>query len=238
MGSSADWAPVVEALHRDAFCLTVDLAGHGDSVDRPSHLYTMEGMSQALADVLDDAGVDRCSIVGYSMGGRVALYFSVHHPDRVCRLALESASPGLRTEEERAERRQVDEQRADCIEDDLSAFLEEWYRQPLFSSLARHDLVEEMVTRRRKNDSGELARVLRGVGPGNQPSLWERLDDLQMPTLVLTGSLDQKYRRVTKDTADRLPDSHRVVVPNAGHNVHAERPQAFLAHLVQFLETT
>lgn len=238
MGSSADWQPVVQALAQDAYCLTVDLPGHGRSVDEPCHFYTMEGATQALADVLDDAGVERCTLVGYSMGGRVALYFSVYHAHRVRRLGLESASPGLRTDDERARRRAIDEERAHRIEDDLGAFLENWYQKSLFASLAQHDLVEEMVTRRKANDSSELARALRGLGPGHQPSLWGKLGELSMPTLVLTGTLDEKYQRVTEETVQRIPDARRVVVPRAGHNVHAERPQAFLSHLVQFLTNT
>ena len=238
MGQGGDWASVVSALDREAFSLTIDLPGHGASLYGPDHLYCMEGATQALADVLDDAGVDRCTLVGSSMGGRVALYFALFHPDRVHRLVLESASPGIDGVEARAERRALDARRAERIRGDLDAFLRDWYRQPLFASLARHDLIEEMVGRRRTNDSEELARALRGLSPGRQPSLWPHLGDLSVPTLVLTGALDDKYADITAEAAARMPGARRVLVPEAGHNVHAERPQAFLSRLVHFLHTT
>lgn len=238
MGAGTDWRPVVSALEEEAFSLTLDLPGHGASLDGPDHLYCMEGATQALADVLDDARVDRCTLVGYSMGGRVALYFALFHPGRVHRLVLESASPGIDDEAARAERRALDAERARRIREDLDAFLRDWYRQPLFASLRRHDLVAEMVARRRANDPAELARALRGLSPGRQPSLWGRLEDLSPRTLVLTGALDDKYAETTAEATARIPDARRVLVPGAGHNVHAERPQAFLAHLVHFLHTT
>jgi 2-succinyl-6-hydroxy-2,4-cyclohexadiene-1-carboxylate synthase len=188
--------------------------------------------------VLDEVGIHRCSLVGYSMGGRVALYFALFHPERVRRLVLESASPGLPTEAERAERREVDEQRARRIEDDLETFLEDWYRKSLFASLSRHGLVEEMVRRRVANNADEVAQALRGLSPGEQPSLWNRLPELDVPTLVLTGALDDKYCAITERTAKHIPKARRVVVPGAGHNVHAERPQAYLAQLGRFFDET
>lgn len=238
MGSTAEWAPIVEALETEAFCLMVDLPGHGRSVDRPAYEYTMEGATQALADVLDEVGIDRASMIGYSMGGRVALYFSVHHPARVERLVLESASPGLKTEEARAERRALDAERAECIQQDLPGFLQDWYRKPLFASLAHHRLVETMVERRQDNDPEELARVLEGLGPGRQPSLWGELETVRASALVMTGALDEKYEAITGETAQELPKARRVLVPEAGHNVHAERPQAYLAELCRFLDDT
>jgi len=238
MGSSRDWQPVIDALSREAYCLTVDLPGHGQSLHGPDYLYTMEGATQALADVLDEAGIQQCSLVGYSMGGRVALYFSLFHPKRVRRLGLESASPGVSNGEERVQRRFLDDERADRIQEDIEGFLENWYQQPLFASLDRHGLVEKMVATRSMNDADELARALRGLSPGEQPSLWDRLPDLSVPTLVLTGALDDKYKAITEQTAERIETARRVVVPDAGHNVHAERPQAFLAHLGRFLKST
>jgi 2-succinyl-6-hydroxy-2,4-cyclohexadiene-1-carboxylate synthase len=238
MGAGSDWAPVVSALETTVFSVTVDLPGHGRSLHGPDHLYCMEGATQALADVLDDAGIDRCTLVGYSMGGRAALYFSLFHPNRVHRLVLESASPGIEGEEARARRRAVDAERARRLQEDLDAFLWDWYRKPLFASLERHGLVEEIVEKRRANDPEELARALRGLSPGRQPPLWGRLQDLAPPTLVLTGALDEKYAETTAQVYTQIPNGRRVLVPEAGHNVHAERPQAFLAHLDDFLRTT
>lgn len=236
MGSAADWRVITDALATDAYCIAVDLPGHGASTGRDGYEYSMEGTTQALADVLDDAGVDRCTLVGYSMGGRVALYFAVHHAKRICRLVLESTSPGINDPEARDDRLRVDRERAAHIEADYTAFLQDWYRMPLFASLERHDLVDTMVQRRADaNAPSEVARALRGLGPGVHAPLWDALPGLSHPVLVLTGALDAKYVDVTAQVAARNDRIRRVVVPDAGHNVHAERPQAFLAHLVDFI---
>jgi len=235
MGSAADWAPITQALSDDAHCLLVDLPGHGQSVGRPAHEYSMEGATQAVADVLDDAGVQDCTLVGYSMGGRVSLYFSIFHPDRVHRLVLESASPGLTSSVDRLARRELDAERARQIQADLPAFLQEWYRMPLFYSLSTYGLVESMIETRSQNDPDELARALVGLSVGAQPSLWERLGDLDIPLLMLAGALDTKYVQMVRHMALSLRRSETLIVPDAGHNIHAERPQAFIAHLVHFL---
>ncbi len=238
MGSSADWASIVQALGDEFYSLTIDLPGHGRSLDRPEEAYSVLGATEAVVETLDATGVDACTFVGYSMGGRVALSLALRYPKRVERLVLESASPGLRTDAERAERRTVDAERAARIEDDLEGFLVDWYRQPLFASLARHGLVEEMVQTRSANDAGELARALRGMSPGRQASFWDRLGDLDAPTLVLTGALDDKYTTITDKAAARIEAARRVVIPKGGHNVHAERPAAFLGALERFLPGT
>lgn len=238
MGRSSDWSKIVETLSEDYFCVTVDLPGHGNSLSCPAHSYSMEGTAKALVEVFDDLEIERCTLIGYSMGGRVALYVSLTHSSRIARLVLESTSPGLKTEEEREGRRQVDNERARRIEQDLHSFLQDWYRQPLFASLSKHDLVEEMVATRRTNDSSELARALRGLSPGEQPSLWEHLEKVDLSTLVLTGALDSKYKAITKETAACIGSARRVLVSRAGHNVHAERPHRYLEVLVRFLEQT
>lgn len=238
MGASSDWRPIVQALDDEFQGLTIDLPGHGQSLDQPDEIYSVEGTTEAIVEVLDAEEISSCTLVGYSMGGRVALSLVLRHPERVERLVLESASPGLRTENERAERREVDAERAKRIEEDLESFLADWYRLPLFESLARHHLVEEMVRTRSENDPSELARALRGLSPGRQASFWERLTEIECPTLVLTGALDEKYTTITQETAARIDPARRVVIPKAGHNVHAERPAAFLNALRRFLADT
>lgn len=235
MGSGDDWSQITQALGDESFSICVDLPGHGKSVGRPSYEYTMEGATQALADVLDDAGIRTCDLVGYSMGGRVALYFAIHHPERVNSLILESASPGLTASKDRDARRLIDAERADSIRQDYLAFLAEWYRMPLFASLERYDLVESMISRRAANDPEEIARALEGLSVGAQPSLWERLVDMDIPTLTYAGELDEKYVKITRHMAVGSRRMKTVIVPEAGHCIHAERPQAFVSHLVHFL---
>jgi len=237
MGSSRDWEELAPVACEGRYGIAVDLPGHGASVGLPAEAYTPAGASTGLARVLDDAGVRRAVVAGYSMGGRVALHFALHHPERCAGLVLESASPGLARATERAVRRTVDDRRAERICDDFEAFLDAWYRQPLFASLARHEgLRERMIEARRRNDPAELARALRGMGTGEMPSLWERLPGLGVATLALAGALDAKYVALARRVARSAPHATAAVVPHAGHNVHAERPDAYLTHLRAFLQ--
>lgn len=238
MGSSADWSDVVERMKGEHYCICVDLPGHGRSVGLGGD-YTMERTGRLLSDVLDRAGAPHAHVVGYSMGGRTALYFAVVHPERCRSLLLESASPGLSSEAERAARRGADEARALRLETgDFREFLAEWYRQPLFETYQHHEgLLERMIGSRRSNRPGELARSLRGMGTGSQPSLWDRLDELALPVLACAGALDGKYAEAAERMAVMMPRARAVVVPGAGHNVHAERPEEFTALLTDFISS-
>lgn len=238
MGSAEDWAPLADPLAEDGFCcLAVDAPGHGGSTGLPAEAYTMSGATRLLADLLDGLEMRRPALVGYSMGGRWALYAALRRPEQWRRLVLESASPGLASAEARAARRRVDAGRAAHLQRDLRGFLERWYRQPLFASLEqRAGLVEEMVRARARNDPHELGRSLRGMGTGAQPSLWEALRALRMPALALAGALDAKYVRLAHQMAARAAPMAVRVVPEAGHNTHAEAPAAFRHYLSDFLK--
>lgn len=230
MGSSADWRTVAEALTPAHRCISVDLPGHGRSLELDDEAYTMPGTTAALIEVLDHLGIDACSVVGYSMGGRTALYFALHAPERCRRLVLESASPGLPSPDERAARRGVDEARAVRLENsDYDAFLRDWYSQPLFASMAEHEgLVDRTLEARSSNDPAELARSLRGMGTGQQPSLWERLPELHVSTSAVAGTLDGKYVEIAERMAVRSTRIRSVLIPEAGHTIHAEHTGAFV----------
>ena len=170
MGSGADWASEISVLDEHFYCVAPDLPGHGSSLALPPDAYTIEGTTRALLDLLDELGITRAVLVGYSMGGRIALYLALRHPERCSGLFLQSASPGIEEPAERLARRKADEERARRLESgDLASFLEAWYRQPLFASLARREgLLRETIEARMRNDRGERARS--GVwGPGINP---------------------------------------------------------------------
>jgi 2-succinyl-6-hydroxy-2,4-cyclohexadiene-1-carboxylate synthase len=237
MGASADWAATAEALAGRYRTVAVDLPGHGHSTGRADADYTVEGavaaVIQTLQAVVDDGPA---ALIGYSMGGRVALCAALTGRLDLQALVLESTSPGIADEAGRAARRRTDAERARRIRDDLEGFLTDWYRQPLFVSLARHDLVDEMVARRAQNDPDELARAVEGLSPGRQPSVWERLPDLQIPTLALTGGLDPKYPDLIRQIGAQAPCVETTIVEGAGHNVHAERPAVFHRRVRRFLD--
>ncbi len=237
MGSSADWREVMAALG-DRICIAVDLPGHGVSVGKSQDAYTIEGTTRAVIRTLDDLRVFRPVVAGYSMGGRLALYLALRYPERCAGLLLESASPGLESASERAARRAADESKAWRLESgDFEAFLRDWYAQPLFASLARdEDLLYRTIEARRRNDPGELARSLRGMGTGSQPSLWGELEGLAVPALAVAGKLDEKYTALSSRMAGINPRIESAVVLGAGHTVHAEAPAEYAVLLASFLD--
>lgn len=202
-----------------------DLPGHGAAVGLPPERYTMAGATDALA-----AGLDApAAVVGYSMGGRVALALAVRHPGRVRRLVLLSASPGLATGAERAERRRLDAERAAAARADLAGFVGRWQRLPLFASLP--DAVRRArAAEQARNDPGEIARALAGLGTGAQPSYWDRLGALPPGTLAVAGARDAKFVGIARRMEVRADGRVRaVVLDGVGHAPHLEAPEATAA---------
>ena len=237
MGSSADWLTVMEALEGGYYCMAADLPGHGASTRLSPETYTIEGAAGALLGLLNRIGVERAVLVGYSMGGRLALYLALRHPDRLSGVFLESASPGLESAEERAVRRAADEKKAARLEGgDFASFLRDWYGQPLFAPLARdEDLLRRTIEVKLDNDPAELAKSLRGMGTGSQPSLWGELPRLRVPALAVAGALDEKFVGISNRMKARAPGMSTVAVPGVGHNVHAAAAGPYLSSLKGFL---
>ena len=237
MGSAADWRNLMAAMRDRAFCVALDLPGHGASLGLTPEAYTMEGSARAVLRALDDLEVESPVMVGYSMGGRLALFLALRFPRRCAGLFLESASPGLENAEERKVRRVADEEKAKRLQsEDFEAFLRDWYDQPLFVSLSRdRELLRRTIELRRRNDPGELARSVRGMGTGSQASLWGELEGLAVPALAVAGGLDEKYVTISSRMTGINPQFETVVIPGAGHNVHDEAPAEYVAVLERFV---
>jgi 2-succinyl-6-hydroxy-2,4-cyclohexadiene-1-carboxylate synthase len=238
-GSAAGWAEIAGVLSREFTTLAVDIVGHGGS-DAPRELdrYRMSRCADDLAALLRAQGFERACWLGYSMGGRTALQVAARHPEAVSALVLEGATPGLRSPEERAERRRADEALAAEIErGGVQAFVDFWERQPLFASQVALPLpVRERVRAERlANRAVGLAHSLRGMGTGAQEPLHDRLGGLRVPALLLAGALDAKFAVIADHMARMLPDATMHLVDGAGHAAHLERPDAFLERVLEFL---
>jgi 2-succinyl-6-hydroxy-2,4-cyclohexadiene-1-carboxylate synthase len=204
------WAPLIAEVQGRYRCFAPDLPGHGDASERRPASF------DAVAAYLGALTPERFTLCGYSMGGRLALDFAVRHPERVERLVLIGATPGIADEAERAERRKADLALADRIEEiGLEAFVGEWSEQPLFAGQPRG--VRELAREDRlRSTAAGLAAALRGMGTGAMTPRWDRLPDATW----IVGEHDEKFRAI----AERAGTP--VVIPNAGHAAHLEAPEA------------
>lgn len=238
-GRATNWRPFLPRLAERHRVIAIDLPGHGDS-GAPAGVarYTMPRVAADLAELLTRRAAAPAHWLGYSMGGRLALYVAVRQPGVVRSLTLVSATAGLATAAERQARRAADEALAARIErDGVAAFVDEWERNPLFAGLARlpGEARAALHEQRLNNSPVGLANSLRGMGAGAQPSLWSRLAAVAAPTLLIAGELDAKFVALNKRLAAAIPQATLRLIPVAGHTVHLEQPEAFLSTVTNFL---
>jgi len=216
------WEPVRQALAPRYRSIAPDLPGHGGFAERrPASFAACDAYLRAL-------GGDRFTLVGYSMGGRIALHAALSLGRRVERLVLIGASPGIADPRERAQRARSDAALADRIEAiGLEAFVREWEAQPLFDGMPR-GIAELAHADRMRNTARGLAAALRGLGTGVMPTLWDRLADLAMPVELVVGERDEKFRAIADRMAAALPRARARVVAGTGHAVHLEAPDALV----------
>ncbi len=229
-GDRRTWERLVPLL-RAYQLIMPDLPGHGSS-DSPERAaaWHMSSVAADLISLLDALGLPQVHLLGYSLGGRLALYLALRYPRRFLSLTLESASPGLADDAERQTRRQRDEQLADKIEArGIAWFVDFWESLPMWDSQANlpADVLAAQRNQRLRNDPAGLAGSLRGLGTGAQPSLWEALPEIQLPTLLIVGALDSKFRRINATMRDAIPGARLAIIDDAGHNTHLEKPGEF-----------
>lgn len=240
-GSATTWTPHLDAFASRFLVIAVDLPGHGDSgVPSGPACYRMEQCVADLLALFDRLEIAQAVLLGYSMGGRVALNLAIAAPERIRALVLESTSSGIADPDERLARRRSDAALADMIEQKgIAAFVEYWERLPLFSSQAVLPVAirnRERAQRLANNPHG-LATSLRSIGTGMMAPLHDRLGEIQIPVFLIAGELDEKYCRLGRDMAGALPTARLVVVPDAGHAVHLEQPDTFRRLVLEFLES-
>lgn len=255
MGDCRDFSAIVDRL-RGFCCLVVDLPDHGQTlvidlpdrgqtlvVDLPdrgqtqvaSNHYQMDDVARGLIELLNELAIEQCWLAGYSMGGRIALYLASYFPQYFRGVILESASPGLRTQGERDRRIIQDLQLARQLELGLPQFLRQWYANPLFESFTRQPNYSEAIARRLDNNPHKLARSLRSIGLGMQPSLWDLLPQVQPPLLLIVGALDRKFVAIAREIVTICPQASLNIVKNTGHNVHFERSAQFVKAIEHFI---
>ncbi|MDY6902356.1 MAG: 2-succinyl-6-hydroxy-2,4-cyclohexadiene-1-carboxylate synthase [Cyanobacteriota bacterium] len=240
MGNSHEFDGIVNLLANHFYCLSVDLPGHGKTQVLNDDCYTMPKTAHALINLLDELlnelKISQCFLLGYSMGGRLALYLMLHFPQYFYKVILESASPGLLTEKEKVERVKRDGQIARKLarmiaKDDFKTFLDNWYNQPIFGNIKNHSQYKQMINNRLQNNPLELAKSLQFMGTGVQPSLWSNLQQNQVPLLLLAGENDTKFIDINTKMININQFCKLNIIKNAAHNIHLENTSAFIKNI-------
>lgn len=227
LGSGNDWEHD-PALFADWPQLWVDLPGHGASADCLCEGFA--ALNALLTATLAHAEVADYWMVGYSLGGRVAMYHACQHPVGLQGIIVEGGNPGLHTEHERQRRRLADEQWAvRFAAEPLRQVLADWYLQPVFAGLSTRARTE-LIDQRSRNNPVALAAMLRNLSLGVQPPLYQALAQLTVPFHYLSGERDTKFQAIARELGAPYH-----LIPDAGHNAHRDNPDAFAACITSVL---
>ena len=230
-GSGQNWEPFLTDFSRRFRVIVPDILGHGRSASPADpNRHQMAEVAADIIALLHELVNEPVHLLGFSMGGRLGLYTAVHFPHLIKSLILESSSPGLQTETEREARRKQDHQLADKIgQQGIEAFVNVWEQIPFFASQKALPSTNQNKLRQQRlqNNPQGLANSLRGMGTGQQPSLWPRLAQIQIPTLLLAGELDPKFVTINQKMGQMMPNATLQIIPNTGHNIHLEDQDRF-----------
>lgn len=233
-GSGSDFRLLNALLESDRKLIAPDWPGHGTKSGlRNESGYSLESHMRVIDEATAGESVE---LLGYSMGGRLALHYALSRPERVVRLILIGSSPGLRTEAERLERRSGDAALADFIRSQgVAAFMRYWHGQTMFQTLQSlpDERLREVMAARGRNDPEGLSLSLLHVGTGALPSVWERLHELKMPVDLVTGTKDLKFTAIGREMVTLIPRARLGEVDDAGHAVHLERPDDLAAAVLR-----
>lgn len=228
LGDHQEWEPVSAACHEWPQLL-IDLPGHGASANR--RVKDFADVDDLLCATLRHYQINDYWLVGYSLGGRIAMYHATLGQALGLRgLVIEGGHPGLNSDAERGVRQQSDAKwAARFCHEALPHVLNDWYQQPVFSDLDEQQRAA-LVALRSQNNPVALASMLEATSLARQPNLQARLQQLSLPFYYLCGERDSPFRAI----ATRIGLTPKLI-SDAGHNAHREAPTAFSARLLTLL---
>ncbi|MFB9264733.1 alpha/beta fold hydrolase [Bradyrhizobium erythrophlei] len=220
--TSAMWQGQIEALSKHYKLVLWDMRGHGQSdyPDDPA-AYSEALTVGDIAALLDAVGADKAIVGGLSLGGYMSLAFHRAHPERVRALLIIDTGPGFKKDDAREVWNNRARDTGDRFEREGLDVLKSFSRE------------RSTVTHR--NAKG-LALAARGMLAQRDARVIESLPDIRVPSLVVVGADDTPFLAPSDYMAAKIPGARKVIVPNAGHAVNIDQPQAFIEAVLPFLD--
>ncbi|MFM2478852.1 2-succinyl-6-hydroxy-2,4-cyclohexadiene-1-carboxylate synthase [Celerinatantimonas sp. MCCC 1A17872] len=236
MGNSNDWGYITSALSEQYYCISVDLPGHGMSQAlKPDIRHGFRQVHRLLEHTLKHLGVREYSLVGYSLGGRLAAFHASLKPKGLKALILESAHPGLDDDAQKTARLNHDEKWAIRLrQEPFEQVLQDWYQQPIFANLSELER-QHQIEIKRQYDPKPLGAMLEATSLARQIDLSDKLVKLELPIALVVGSEDTKFATIAEELLGKLRQGRRYQIAGAGHNTHVAKPDQFIEIVRKFL---
>ncbi len=240
-GDGSTMLPLLDACRKGRPAMAIDLVGHGASASPDSlEHYAMPSVVDQVLSLIGPHDPATVHLLGYSMGGRVALSIAARAPWYFASIITISSTPGILDPAERTVRYDADQERARHLEEiGVEAFIDEWLTMPLFAPyMAGLSEAERAATIAQRNTGSAtgLANSLRGTGTGSMPPTWQTLPSVRSPILAIAGSLDTAYVETAERIAEAAPFAQSAIVDGVGHVAHHENCSAVAAPIAAFLE--
>ena len=239
MGSSHSFKHLIPSLI--GFCnpITIDLLGHGETDGSEMH-YRFSSKEQ-IADIcklISEQFPTPLYLLGYSMGGRLAIQCCLQRPDLFRGLILESTTFGLENPQERQARQALDAQRADSIMGNFESFLKKWDDMSLFKAGEASEQQKSTISHIQNNQNPIwMGNSLLGFGTGTMPFLGNSLHQLAIPVKLIAGGLDTKFVSIMNSMLKKIDDCSLSIIKGAAHRVHFDQPEEYISLLEEFIKT-
>jgi pimeloyl-ACP methyl ester carboxylesterase len=215
------WAPQFEAW-KDYRVVAWDMRGHGGTDSPPRQEdYTEKLTVEDMAALLRHLGIGQAVVGGLSLGGYISLEFQLAHPEMVRALILCNTGPGYRKDEARQGW------------NDFAIGYAQRFEERGLEGLGRGPEID--ATRQYQRSAQGLAFAGRGILTQRDANVMEHLEEIRVPTLVVWGADDQRYKAGCEYIAAKVPGAELAVVEGAGHAVNLFQPERFNAIVLDFL---
>lgn len=230
-GDGGNWEAVARSL-RDRFTLiAMDLRGHGGS-GRIAGVVSAHDLARDALAVLDEAGVERCAVVGFSLGGAVAQALALDHPARVERLALIGTVCGRTPDEQVRAHARIEFLRDHGLDALAEGNRERWFTDAF--QAAHPEVVAQRVAQVRACDPASYAQAFTVFCTADYA---ERVHEIGVPTLIMTGEHDLAASpRMARFMGARIAGAQVRILEGLRHSVLIEAPECVAAELARFLQ--
>ncbi|GGO54018.1 3-oxoadipate enol-lactonase [Roseovarius pacificus] len=225
------WDRVAEVLSQDFDILRLDLRGHGDSAVIDGE-YSIDAFAADVIRMMDEAGVERAHLAGFSLGGLIAQRLAHGWPDRFDRVVILSAVAGRTDQEREKVVSRLQMIREGGIEAITGAAQDRWFTEDF--AKRNPEVIERRIAELKAVDLPSYLEAYRVFGT---TELVDTLHEIAAPTLVMTGECDVGSNVRMAETMHRLiPGSELRILPGLKHSVLVEASDQLAGYIGEFLK--